>query len=250
MTFGRIDGLALGETTPGPLIMVVAFVGFIGGWTKQALGPEALFLSGALAASTVVRMARTMPGGLGWAVLAFQPHEGTLVNQQAADDTAATAAAGVPILTLELQEVASQIGTAADAADSAEAVMALIDWAPPYRRYQQAATAASEAFDAAQDDVAAALVIDVRRAGVLEKAATMIPGAHWRDPAAVARWAAELPTDREVIVYCVDGHEVGRTTALRLRAAGIPARYLRGGIDGWQSAGRRLAVKVVELPID
>ncbi len=27
-----IDGLALGETTPGPLIMVVAFVGFIGGW--------------------------------------------------------------------------------------------------------------------------------------------------------------------------------------------------------------------------
>ena len=26
------DGLALGETTPGPLIMVVAFVGFMGGW--------------------------------------------------------------------------------------------------------------------------------------------------------------------------------------------------------------------------
>ncbi len=27
-----VDGLALGETTPGPLIMVVAFVGFMGGW--------------------------------------------------------------------------------------------------------------------------------------------------------------------------------------------------------------------------
>jgi chromate transporter len=27
-----VDGLALGETTPGPLIMVVAFVGFLGGW--------------------------------------------------------------------------------------------------------------------------------------------------------------------------------------------------------------------------
>ena len=27
-----IDGLALGETTPGPLIMVVAFVAFMGGW--------------------------------------------------------------------------------------------------------------------------------------------------------------------------------------------------------------------------
>lgn len=32
-----IDGLALGETTPGPLIMIVAFVGFVGGWTKAAL---------------------------------------------------------------------------------------------------------------------------------------------------------------------------------------------------------------------
>jgi chromate transporter len=46
-----IDGLALGETTPGPLIMVVAFVGFVGGWQKEVLGPEALFAAGALAAT-------------------------------------------------------------------------------------------------------------------------------------------------------------------------------------------------------
>jgi chromate transporter len=48
-----IDGLALGETTPGPLIMVVAFVGFVGGWLKQVLGPDALFFGGALAATVV-----------------------------------------------------------------------------------------------------------------------------------------------------------------------------------------------------
>ena len=48
-----IDGLALGETTPGPLIMVVAFVGFVGGWTRQVLGPDALFLGAALAAMVV-----------------------------------------------------------------------------------------------------------------------------------------------------------------------------------------------------
>jgi len=48
-----IDGLALGETTPGPLIMVVAFVGFVGGWFKQVFGPEALFLGGAAAAGVV-----------------------------------------------------------------------------------------------------------------------------------------------------------------------------------------------------
>jgi chromate transporter len=48
-----IDGLALGETTPGPLIMVVAFVGFVGGYANQFMGPEAPFLAGALAACLV-----------------------------------------------------------------------------------------------------------------------------------------------------------------------------------------------------
>jgi chromate transporter len=48
-----IDGLALGETTPGPLIIVVAFVGFVGGWTRGVLGPDTLFLGGVLAACVV-----------------------------------------------------------------------------------------------------------------------------------------------------------------------------------------------------
>ena len=48
-----IDGLALGETTPGPLIMVVAFVGFVGGWNQAVLGPDALFAGAALAAAVV-----------------------------------------------------------------------------------------------------------------------------------------------------------------------------------------------------
>ena len=55
-----MDGLALGETTPGPLIMVVAFVGFVGGWGRQVLGPDALALGGALAA-TVVTLVTFLP---------------------------------------------------------------------------------------------------------------------------------------------------------------------------------------------
>ena len=46
-----IDGLALGETTPGPLIMVVAFVGFVGGYVQALFGPDSLFLAGAAAAT-------------------------------------------------------------------------------------------------------------------------------------------------------------------------------------------------------
>ena len=48
-----IDGLALGETTPGPLIMVVAFVGFVGAYVQAAFGPENAFVAGALAAALV-----------------------------------------------------------------------------------------------------------------------------------------------------------------------------------------------------
>lgn len=48
-----IDGLALGETTPGPLIMVVSFVGFVGGWTQALFGSDSLFLAGAAAACVV-----------------------------------------------------------------------------------------------------------------------------------------------------------------------------------------------------
>ena len=46
-------GLALGETTPGPLIMVVAFVGFVGAYLNAFLGPEHLFVAGAIAACVV-----------------------------------------------------------------------------------------------------------------------------------------------------------------------------------------------------
>jgi len=55
-----MDGLALGETTPGPLIMVVTFVGFLGGWHKAVLGPEAL-LAGAVLAAVVVTWFTFLP---------------------------------------------------------------------------------------------------------------------------------------------------------------------------------------------
>lgn len=48
-----IDGLALGETTPGPLIMVVAFVGFVGGYVQAVFGSEHQFMAGAMAATLV-----------------------------------------------------------------------------------------------------------------------------------------------------------------------------------------------------
>lgn len=189
-----------------------------------------------------VAMGKAAGGESGWVLLSFQPREGTLVNQWPADHTHALAG-GMPILALDMYEHAYHMEFGAAVGAYVDAFMANINWAAVYLRYQHAVHAASEAFGATQDDAASALLLDVRRASVFEQASTMLPGARWCDPAAVTAWSGVLPADREVVVYCVYGHEVGRSTAMRLRAAGLKARYLRGGLDGWQAAGRLLVAK-------
>ena len=189
-----------------------------------------------------IAMGKALGGGAGWVLLVFQPREGTLVNQWAADHTHMVAG-GVPILALDMYEHAYHMDFGAAAGAYVDAFMGNISWAAVYGRYQRAVHAAGEPFGANQDQVGNALVVDVRRAGVFEKARTMIPGARWCDPADVPTWAAEMPADRELLVYCVYGHEVGRVTAVRLQAAGLNARFLIGGIDGWQAAGRPLVDK-------
>lgn len=181
--------------------------------------------------------AKALGGGSGWMLLVFQPREGRLVNQWAADHTQ-TLAGGDPILALDMYEHAYHLDYGAAAATYVDAFMANIDWAAVYVRYRLAVHAASEPHGLAAEEMGDALVIDVRRAGVFEQADTVIPGARWCDPAQVQVWATELPADRTVVVYCVHGHEVSRSTAIRLRAAGLNAHYLRNGMEGWQAAGR------------
>lgn len=189
-----------------------------------------------------VACANAPGGGPGWVLLVFQPRAGTLVNRWAAD-SAQAAAGGVPILALDLHPHAYPEDVGAAAGAYVDAFMTRIDWAGVYARYQAAVHDASEPFAAAHDDVPGKLLLDVRRAGVYARASQLIEGARWCDPAQLAQWSRELPSGREVVVYCVYGHEVGRATALRLRAAGIDARFLRGGIEDWTAAGRPLADK-------
>jgi Fe-Mn family superoxide dismutase len=189
-----------------------------------------------------VAMGKALAGGSGWVLLVFQPREGTLVNQWAADHTHAVAG-GVPILALDMYEHAYHLDFGAAAGPYVDAFMKNIRWKGVYERYQAAVEAASEPFAAAAENLTGAHILDVRRSGVYEQAASIIPGAQWRDPGLVSDWSAQMPQGEPVVVYCVYGHEVGRSTAMRLRAAGVDARFLRGGIDAWQSAGRPLVGK-------
>ena len=189
-----------------------------------------------------IAMGKALGGGSGWVVLTFQPREGTLVNQWAADHTHALVG-GIPVLALDMYEHAYHLDFGAAAGAYVDAFMANIDWSRLYARYQHAVEQCSEALSASHDDAANAHLVDVRRAGAFEQADALIEGAEWRDPGQVDAWASQLPSDKDVVVYCVYGHEVGRATAMKLRSAGINARFLRGGFDGWKAAGGPLSPK-------
>jgi rhodanese-related sulfurtransferase len=91
---------------------------------------------------------------------------------------------------------------------------------------------------------ASPLVIDVRRTPAFAGATDMIAGALRRDPASVAAWSRALPRARNIVVYCVHGHEVSQNAAKALRDAGFNARFLDGGIEeGWKAQGGATASK-------
>lgn len=189
-----------------------------------------------------VAMGKALGGGSGWVLLVFQPREGALVNQWSADHMHALAG-GVPILALDMYEHSYHLDFGAAAGKYVDVYMENIRWERVYERYQQAVEHASAACGAGQDELEGAILLDVRRTAIYEQSAAVIAGAHWRDPGDPSTWVQHLPGDRDVVVYCVDGHEVSRATAMRLRAVGIRARYLRGGINAWKAAGRPLQSK-------
>ena len=199
----------------------------------MALALSASFGSVANWRESFAAVARAHVAEAGQVELAFVPAHATLVNRWVVSDASSDSSDDATrVLTMSLP----------DSTDP-EAFVAAIDWSSAYLRYTEAVHAASAPFAAHAADVSEALLIDVRRAGVFEAAATQLAGAIWRDPACVSDWAPQLPAGREVIVYCVYGHEVGRVTAMRLQARGVNARFLEGGIDGWQGAGHRTVPK-------
>ncbi len=92
------------------------------------------------------------------------------------------------------------------------------------------------------------VLIDVRRREAYDKADAVIPTARWRDHRRAAEWAGEFAnghgaSQRDVVVYCVHGQQVSESAAALLRAAGVHAFYLEGGIEAWRASGAPLVAK-------
>jgi Fe-Mn family superoxide dismutase len=189
--------------------------------------------------SEFTALAKAMGGGSGWALCSWSDRENRVINHWAADHTHLLGGA-TPILALDMYEHAYHLDYGANCADYVAAVMRNLDWDKLNARYAAAVARDSEGWSVPAAEVLDTkkfTVLDVRRAGAFKAAPDVIAGASWRDPERVQEWAAALPSSHPVVVYCVYGHEVGQSTASILRAKGIDARFLAGGLEAWKAAG-------------
>lgn len=88
-----------------------------------------------------------------------------------------------------------------------------------------------------------ATVLDVRRRADLDVSNEAIPGASWKDPEQIDQWIGVLPKNNDVVIYCVRGGGVSNSVVDRLHAAGVNARFIEGGIEGYKAAGGKVAPK-------
>jgi superoxide dismutase, Fe-Mn family len=194
-------------------------------------------------------MGKALGGGSGWVLLVWSPRAGRLVNQWAADHTHALADGRV-VLALDMYEHAYHIDFGAKPAAYVDAYMVNLNWewaegrfrhvtanAPAPQPHYGNGALAPEAFRGELTAGAQPLLLDVRRRKAFEASPDMIAGAEWREPEKVEDWAASLPAGREIVVYCVYGHNVSEDTAAALKARGLNARALAGGIAAWHAIG-------------
>lgn len=194
-----------------------------------------------------VHLAKAMGGGSGWALLSWSSRDGRLVNHWASDHTQLLAG-GTPVLALDMYEHSYHMDYGTKAAAYVDAFMKNLRWDGIYKRYGLAVNADSLAWttDVATLNAATpkAKVLDVRRKEVMATATDTMSGAVWRDPGLVDEWCKALDKSQPVVVACIHGLDVGRSTALSLRARGFDAKYLVGGIEAWRGAGLQMQPKV------
>ena len=189
-----------------------------------------------------VRHGQGPGGGSGWVLLVFQPREGTLVNQWAADR--AHAAAGV---SRSWRSTCTNTPTTSTSAPR-PARMSMRSCEHPlgsvYARTRRRSRRRASLWRAMADDLAGAPYPG--RPQGRGRSSRRIPSS--RAPSGATRdscvpGARSCPgTSRWWSIACT-GTRSGARRPMRLRAAGVDARFLRGGIDGWKSAGRPLAPK-------
>jgi Fe-Mn family superoxide dismutase len=201
-------------------------------------------------------MGRALAGGSGWVLMSWSPRLGRLVNQWAADHGHCLAD-GAPILALDMYEHAYALDFGAGAAAYIDCFMRNIHWPRVEARWQRARdrreppTAEPEPPEITAGELDrllgsgdAPMLLDVCLPEDVARRRDMIPGARFLRPEEVAPLAPSLPRDRPVVVYCIYGFQVSGEATLALRAQGLDAQRLAGGLAAW----RAMACPLAPLP--
>ncbi len=204
-----------------------------------------------------VAMGKALAGGSGWVLLCWSQHLDRLCNQWAADHTHCLAS-GEILLALDMYEHAYHLDFGADAGAYVDAFMRNIRWdsvAGRLRRVRgsadaSAAPSASVPPSIAVEELQALLnrgervaIVDARLAEDFEAAKDALPASRYIDPQRIAAAADSLPRDVPVAVYCVYGFQVSQDAVTALRARGVDARVVNGGIAAWRALGGKTGPK-------
>ena len=187
-------------------------------------------------------MGRALAGGSGWVLLSRSPRDGTLCNVWAADHTHGLAG-GTPILALDMYEHAYHLDFGTNASAYVDAFMANLHWPRLLARFtgaesrQTSPTIDTLAARHLLDSDSTIAVIDARLADDAASVPVRLQGARRAPPDRIEAVAAGLARNSKAIVYCAWGFEIGGDCAARLRAHGIDAVAIAGGLGAWRADG-------------
>jgi superoxide dismutase, Fe-Mn family len=208
-----------------------------------------------------VRAGQSLAHGSGWVALTYCRRTKQLWNQVAADHSQAAVDAA-PVLVLDMYEHAYHLDFGPNVTAYIDAFMRNINWAAVGARMTAAQGEAPLPLEDPSDGSLPSLsveelagqlakgdpvqVLDARPRHHISRTVDLMDGAVWRDPDRVETWIGELSPDRPVAVYCAYGFHVGCNVTRALRAHGLDARYVRGGLSAWYAAGGARAMRPPE----
>jgi rhodanese-related sulfurtransferase len=89
----------------------------------------------------------------------------------------------------------------------------------------------------------AQFILDVRREADHAASTEALPNALWKNPEKIDLWINAIPRTQDVVIYCVRGGGVSNSVVDQLRAAGVKARFIEGGIEAYKAAGGKVVSK-------
>lgn len=79
------------------------------------------------------------------------------------------------------------------------------------------------------------VLLDVRLTEDFALDPILIPGAEYKNPENISKWASTLPKNKKIVLYCVKGAWVSQKAATYLDEQGYDVSTLNGGIQEWKA---------------